>query len=440
MENERNEQVIFVKDLLFATLYKWRLILIFALAFAMLFGGWGYISEKGEANNSQSQQETVAFNKQQDIIEQEIQRLQTRIDSGTDYLDHSLLMNMNPYEVTKATATISILTEPIEVPNSAEYAGYASSIVNAYKTSLLDETLMEEISEQIGEEEHFLAELITVTNVIGTVDGTVGVVVIHNDAQIAEEILSAIIKRIPLLQQDINGSIAPHSVACHRSSTLVVDRTLITTQKEVRNNLQTLNTQLKEQRLQLAELVAPASEGSSKATLKKVVILALLGGILGAGLVACVTCIKHIFSKKVYSARTLKAWTGVRILSCVPSQKRGNKIDCWLRKLEGRAIESRYMLAAANIKNYCAENGKLLMCSDQESDKDLFQALCNMGVQAESFGYLTEDVAALKALPICSSVLLIVRCGTTRYDTVIKQMQMIADQKKELLGCVVLGG
>ena len=182
MENERNEQVIFVKDLLFATLYKWRLILIFALAFAMLFGGWGYISEKGEANNSQSQQETVAFNKQQDIIEQEIQRLQTRIDSGTDYLDHSLLMNMNPYEVTKATATISILTEPIEVPNSAEYAGYASSIVNAYKTSLLDGTLMEEISEQIGEEEHFLAELITVTSVIGTVDGTVGVVVIHNDA------------------------------------------------------------------------------------------------------------------------------------------------------------------------------------------------------------------------------------------------------------------
>ena len=57
MENKTNERVIYLKDLFFCVLYKWRAILITVLVFALLLGGYkavtslsniGIIVETGE--------------------------------------------------------------------------------------------------------------------------------------------------------------------------------------------------------------------------------------------------------------------------------------------------------------------------------------------------------------------------------------------------------
>ena len=55
-----------------------------------------------------------------------------------------------------------------------------------------------------------------------------------------------------------------------------------------------------------------------------------------------------------------------------------------------------------------------------------------------SGGNLLESLTAIEALPKCDAVLLVERCGVSRYSQINAQMQAIQGVNKQLLGCVVL--
>ena len=48
--------------------------------------------------------------------------------------------------------------------------------------------------------------------------------------------------------------------------------------------------------------------------------------------------------------------------------------------------------------------------------------------------------AALEALSVCDTVLLIEQCGVSRYFQVIERIDLIKDYKKTLIGCILIGG
>ena len=53
-------------------------------------------------------------------------------------------------------------------------------------------------------------------------------------------------------------------------------------------------------------------------------------------------------------------------------------------------------------------------------------------------GSLLESLTAIEALPKCDAVLLVERCGLSRYSQVGAQMEAVAGVNKKLLGCVVV--
>ena len=55
-------------------------------------------------------------------------------------------------------------------------------------------------------------------------------------------------------------------------------------------------------------------------------------------------------------------------------------------------------------------------------------------------GSLLESPEALKALAECEAVVLVARCGSTRYNDILQQAEKIEDHGKQLIGCVLMDG
>lgn len=102
------------------------------------------------------------------------------------------------------------------------------------------------------------------------------------------------------------------------------------------------------------------------AALKSGIKYAVLGGVLGGFMVVFFICVAFLMSDKLYSAKELKNRYRIKILGTMPIRRKKpiGKIDAWLNRMEGRAVEGNadtgYGLITANIRNY-AENMKTIL-------------------------------------------------------------------------------
>ncbi len=438
MENRNNEQVIFIKDLLFAALYRWRKILIVALALALALGGWtmysgikGLQAQKTGLQQSESEHYLA--------VEQQVTTLKNNIDSQLTYMNESVLMSLDPYAVYKAVGTVTVkLSE-----ETTEETSEVNSLAKVYSVMLSDAALLTQTAEQTGIAMRYLTELVAFSDgaAVWEPTHTLTVTVSHKDGQTAEKILQVLLENVNSIHAQLTDLGIPHDVDCRQALSVQVDRDLIKLQADERQNLKNLQAVLEEKEKELASLAA-SGEGivNLSDAIKKSVIFAVIGAVLGAGVVVCLIWVRHIAGGNVYSARTLNAWTGVRVLGCIAAVQYKNPIDRWLRKLEERAQAQQLPVTVANLRNYCAGEQSLLICADDSSNKEVLEALSNTGVQTWVCGSLSKDVSALEKLPQCSAVLLVVSCGSSKYTDVAKQMAVVKDHKKNLIGCVLLGG
>lgn len=101
MEKERNDQVIFVKDLLFAALYQWRWIIAAALVFAIILGGAVGFSQFKNASNTASAEAVQAamdsYENEKLLLEKKVEDAQKMVESQEEYNLESAVMALDPY-------------------------------------------------------------------------------------------------------------------------------------------------------------------------------------------------------------------------------------------------------------------------------------------------------------------------------------------------------
>lgn len=420
MHNQRDEQIIFIKDLIFAALYQWRKILAVAVTFALLLGGWkvasGLPAGAGAPQDAQSTHNS----------------LQEQIEAQSEYLENSYLMTMRPASCYRAVLNLSVLPEAKKTAT----VGYTSLVLKTYETRITQITGSEEFAQLAQVDRRYAAELASITiRTDSLTDGVLTVTLRHNDQTTAEKLLELIAQQIPAITKELTDSGAAHTLV----SSQTVFQKLDTELQELQEAQGKYLDMLKEKLGKNPVVVAGGQAASVTAALKSGIIFAILGGIVGAFLMVCLFWAMHIFGNKVYSARTLTAWTGLKVLACVAVSERKNPIDRWLRKLEGRQDTGKLAIAAANVRNYNARETNLLISADSAAPEELV-AVFATGSQTQVCGLLTEDVVALEALPGCTGVLLVLQCGKSRYHDILRQLQMIEDQGKNLLGCVLLDG
>lgn len=446
MEQEKDLQVIFIKDLLFAALYQWRRILAAALVFAVILGGAALVSQSNSVSAPSSEETRQAaekaYEEQKLLLEEKCDQTQKLIDSQEAYNTQSPVMLLDPYGVYIATAELTVQTDYQILPGMTyQNPDNTNAILHAYVTLLNSNQTFQSLADAMDLNAKYLTELITLSNG-GSSTRTLSITVTYHSTQGAEQILDILTDCAQAAESQIDQTMGEHSLNIVAGGVSQrIDLSIADKQTAAINRLGTLQTTLADLQAQQEALQVPALSGSG-ISVKKIVLFCIVGAVLGAGLVACIAWVAHIAGTKVYSARTLKNRTGVRILACVPAEGKVHPIDRWLRRLEGRSLdEGQTALAVAAIRNYCLTGKKVLVATGNGcTDRTVPEALEKAGIQAVVCSSLTQDAAAVEALPGCDAVVLLEKCGCSRHADVEHSMELVADQGKQVLGCILLNG
>lgn len=441
MDKNKNDQVIFIKDLLFSALYSWRWVIAVALVFALILGGITGV-EQWKAASDVASDETVRAamiayeNKKQLLIKAE-EDAQKMVESQEEYNLNSAIMSLDPYGVFKAHVSVTVLTNKSV---QADVSDTTVAILQAYAAYLSSDAVLDAMAAEMGMESKYLTELILISNG-GKDTKCLNVTVTYPNREGAETILSMLKAEVENASVEVSKKVGKHTYYCVASLDERIDLSIIEKQDEATKRLETLREALTTAQQQRNALPRPSF--GVTASVKKVVVFTILGALLGAFLVAGCACVLHILNNKVYSARVLKNRTEVKVLGCVPAKGKKNILDKWLRKLEGRSLgEDCMAVATATVKNYCADGENVLILGDcdQADMAPIAEALQKLSVNATVAGSLLRDPGAAEKLPACDCVLLVEKCGCSRYANILLTAERIADQNKPLLGCVLVEG
>ena len=432
MENEKNEQVIFIKDLLFAALYQWRRIVVFALLFGLLLGG---VAAAGEFKKASAviPQETIgeamlAYEEALEKLEARIEKVNAQIETHETYLAESVLLNADPYNLYRANVLLAV--EGTEDP---------SSILRAYLLYLSSKELYAEANKELDIPANSLTELIT-TERDEQNPKSVQITITCATEESARVLLELVNKHMLHAEAEIKEKIGVHSLGILSGEVFsCVDTKLADARKQAEQQRVTLKDSLQLLEKEKSALAEPKF-GAAAFSKKKVVLFAVIGAVLGGMMVVGVACLYHIAGGKVYSARTLGNKTGLNALGVIPGETRKNPIDRWLTKLEGRATQAQKAeVAICTVCNYCADGKKLLIVGDcGNALQPVADALKNKGVDVIAAGDLLTDPQTVTRLPGCDVVLLAEKCGVSNYANVMQSLALISDRNKPVIGFVLM--
>ena len=434
MEHQKDGQLVYIKDLLFAVLYRWKTVVIVMLTLALLLGGAGFLLS-GEPSQ-QELQSLTAYETAKAVYDQRIQTLEKSIDERQAHVDGALLMALDPYNHYEAQLTISVQLPTAD--GGFQSAFFSQSVLEAYRAVLTEEAFLAKLAEILQQPAQYVPELIGSSEpAIGT--DTITFTIKCADAATAATLAEAMEGHLVQYQEAIGQKLLPHTLSVLKSTGLAIsDSALAETQRAELNRLAEILTGLTEARNKRNALVRPdVADANSK--VKTAILLAAIGAALGAFLMVCILWIGHIGSGKIYSARILHNRTGVKILGRLSSDRKFGPVETWLRKLDGRPLKADPALIATDIA-LRTEVQSILVTGNAGCREALAKALQQAMPQAEILeaASVLECPDALKALTKCQAVVLAEACGSGSYQAVQQQLEKFEDYGKQLLGCVVV--
>lgn len=446
MDYEKDEQVIYFKDLLFVAMYQWRRILVFAMVLAVLLGGiagiggWKNYTEAADAVTEEKKEYQLQLEK----YEAEKQAIRAEQESTVQTLDdlqqaakNSPLAGQDAYSLYTAYAVYTATVAPSATASQPLLQDSTHTVMHGYHVLLEGQSAAKPLAQALGFDERCVGDVLTI--VYNSEARTLKVSVTYTSAQKAREGLTLVQKLMADAHKDISKATADHTL-----NLLVEDLQNInyeqlqerwTKQEKIITELMDRLVDLEEQAAALAEPVAPY--GISKAgVLKKAILFAVIGGVLGVFLAVAYGWLRHLAGGSVYSKRTLLGRTHIETIASMDALA-GNALDRWLRRLEGRTVgkESRDVCGEV-VRQYCSgsEKVQLLYCGVQPQE-DLENTLGSKALAAQA-----DTLQAVEQLAQCDSVVLVAQCHVSRYDMLKQQAKQVSDLGKKLVGCVLIDG
>lgn len=446
MDYERDEQVIYFKDLVFVALYQWRRILIFAVIFALLLGGFMGISAIKERSASVDtiteeqaayEQELQLYNLQKAAIASKKEILNNTLTGLQEAAENSPFAEDEDLPLYTAYALYTATTSQPYASSQAMVRDHTHTVMQSYNTLLAGKTAADLLADALDFDTRYRSEVLSTT--YNGDARTLRIAVTYTSAEKAREGLA-------LLQEFLSSSQATVQKATvdHTLNLIVEDLQTVTTEQRKADRIQREKEQqdlidqllqLEEDEKEMIEPIAPAPAIETN-VITKAILFAIIGAVLGCFLVAGCSWLYHLTGTRVYSKRTLQGRTHIETIAVMDSLL-GNAIDHRLRKWEGRTVgqESRDVCCSL-VKQYCANNSKvqLLYCGTQ-AQADLEKALAGNVLCAEA-----GTVEAIEQLTECDGVVLVAQCHVSRYDVLKQQAKQIIDLNKKIIGCVLIDG
>lgn len=447
MENKKEEKMIYIKDLIFAALRCWRIVLVIALIGAILLGGLQAVSGlsgAGRPADPAAQQAAQQHEAEKAALKQRVALAQQAVSDQREYLQNSVKMQLNPHGYYEAKLVLHAETDYQIMPGmSYQNPNKVADILRAYKTVLQSEAAMTAMAEALQTENRYVFELLFVEIAEGA--GMLSLSVKLPALEMAQTLLPVMESQTMDAYQRVKELSEHEMSVVDLSVTPGVDAALAETQKKEQTRLTELEKDLAEAeaaRDGLADLATATV--SVKAVVKKAGIFAVLGAAIGVFLTVCVIWMMHICTDRVYSVRTLQDRTGIKVLGCV-SKGSVKGVDLWLQRLEGRCTqtaEAQAALLAADISIRTKGADRLLFTGSacREDRQELVARISEAmpGVQVCDCGNILTEAEARSVLDSCDAVVLVEACAASHYTAVREEIGIVNDYGKPVTGCVLM--
>lgn len=476
-QNYEQEEEIDLVSLMFTVLRKYRQMLAVALACAVIFGAVAGI--KSAANGAVSadaqeeyntamteyRQKKAAYDAavrqyELDTVSNEQAQADTQkaLEDAQDYAEHSMLSNLDAYNVWTARADLYIKTNYQIMPGSVyQNPDNTSAVVQAYANLLVNGEAMDKTADALKMQARFLREVVTaepVQNANGTDTGLLTIRVNAADQNSAETILNELLSHLDEVQASVSAAIGSHTVTTvAQSCSCNVSTDLLAQQQEQSDNitaLQTTREQLDETYEDTKANWAAVSEPVLRsALLSSIVKFALIGFVVGIFVVAGIVCVQFLVAGRVYSAKELKRTCNLPILGALASEKSktAQKLDAALNRAEGRPNGSTdaemLCLMAETIRSRAPQARRVLVTGDLPAEQLTALAAALQATDALRPVTVTAAESILKAaatvqqVNLADSIVLAADCACSRYAAINDQNEQIRRLGKSVLGCIV---
>lgn len=500
---DEDEKEISIRLMFYNGLKNWRMLLLAGIVFGLLFAGVkavkGFRSEQGDIEeivstvNSSSeeatqdkqldhlQNKTQQYQASKASLDYSIQSLLETTEKNAEYKAHSILMNLNPYNLKKDTLIYYIQTEngnnnsTVVIPdsNGSTEESY-SGVANAYLALLEADTMENYTGEDKDLDTRHLKELI-LTDVDQT--GSVLTIKVVGDSEKLVNDLTDYVKenmnswqekvteaagehRIQLLMENTNGSTDTADEASSQvvtpSGTVQVscDVSVASLQDAFNSSMNTTQNQLDNLRNLQKNLQEPtADETAAGGSLKKnVVKYGVIGFGAGFFLLLLWYCLSYALSGKLKAEDEIQKFLGVeKLVAYRRPLKHQAKFDSFLRKhigftegVEDKTEVVRIAAAAVELKAGVSEDfeDKILVVSTLgEKAVQVFKEEMQSSLKDISVGTCADSLRSaelLRMLKETKTVVLLEESGTTRTEEMENEIRQIRNNGGEILGAVLL--
>lgn len=452
---EQDEMTIDLKGLVLSAFRHPVKIVICAILMALALGGFmamktynSYNSEEGlQKLKNDFEEKRIEFVHNREQAERTVTLLKPTIEQKQLYLDRSVLMRMNPYEMYEAEITYLINTNYQIMPDKTyQNRDYTDTVGVSYVNALQSGDLMEAMAAKIDTEACYVPEIMSVSYQ----SGLLRVKLASDSRQNLNTMMQMVNEEIDSRYKLVKRDVADHTITKTNESTATKTRPdLVTGQKNELAKLQEMQEDVEEAQHELDVLLFEKEpewlEYSPKLVVKKFIVFGVVGGVVGAILIMGISACGYLFGGKVYSAHELQERLQVVLLGNIPEKLKKDFYSKWLNKAEKRpelAKEVELALAGANIANYAGDLKKVLLTGDVDDKKlDAIQkALADKksDVVITSSGDMFKNPATMQNIKEYDAVVLVAETGVSTYDAVKKQLTRMKELDKKVLGCVVI--
>lgn len=446
------EGVISIKDLFAELVRKCWLIILCAVLMAAVLGGYKLV------NNLQAQKnvdEVVG-----ELTEEEIETAQDYILKAREqekldaYIEDSILLNINPYNVYR--------TELQFIINGATDEEDLSTLRAAYADYALFGRLASDIAKEYGDyDELALKDVIETDGDIREQDPalrTIRIMVLAKDEAQAEELAACVKEQVEAYAKELNESIGKHELELLDENTFHFFKSDLVGKKdyykEQLENLETevemLEDQLNASQMSyaldiLGEDVEDSEDAGNTAKpsigIKSILKFAILGGALGfAGSVALIVA-WYFFSSQIKSEKETEYVYQIAHLGNACVYKR-NKLDILADNLFDKEkqtdLEENLTAIVNKIASLCKEKSisqiAVVGTRDEETEQVVHSIVQKLA--EERITVLLPKKEEIEKASLPKNIILTQRIGKTTGEEINEQMNFCKDRNLEICGYI----
>ena len=452
-----------LRQLFWAICRRWRMILCWMVAVALVAGAARVVmtvislrENPEETATSQATYDALVTNNLQERSDtlRRLRDISTEIREQQDYLNNSIYMSIDPYNVAYAKQTYYVKMDyQIQPEMTYQNPNYTGTIVTGYIRLLTSKSNLQAIADKCSMEVRYLDEIVAVWD---DDSGMFTIRVMADDLTEAEKILALMDDSIAAERKQIEATIYEHQIEKFSYNAYTdVNMELADSQTEKKDALTNLRTEYANQtaryealKEEYKTLEAPVSD--SNGVIKDGIKMAIVGAILGAVIACVIVCMQVAVSDRVYSADSLTQRMHLRILGAVPTDPAKisamGKLD---RKLRGRAglstatdAASVYAAAASYLAGAYPEANTVLVAGGAEDA--YIQTACEAfqaNLPEKKFlpgGNVLADAETIRKVGQCDLTVLVEHTGTSSYSNVIREAETIQNLKGTIAGALVM--